>query len=173
MILMARESPFPVEPAHEQPLPLDECDIYLHYDLRTSLLPPTNNTSPWMTFASQYPDHIFNLRKFLRERYFDKTIIAQVPKLAFLQMDGVFNYQGATLSICPVWILSPSDLKRKLPSNKIKISMNKPKCLYRLLRTQLERYLDWIEKQPRQAKRLHTIREIDCIPTVKSIAYHP
>jgi len=76
-------------------------------------------------------------------------------------MDGVFNDQGATLSICPVWILSPSELKRKQPMIQIKISVNKRKCLYRLLRTQLERYLNWIDKEPRQAKRLHTIREND------------
>jgi len=76
-------------------------------------------------------------------------------------MDGILNDQGATLSICPVWILSPSELKRKQSMKKIKMSENSRRCLYRLQRTQLERYLNWIEKQPRQAKRSHTIREID------------
>ncbi len=143
------------------PLIPDDYDIYIHYDDTSSQLPPPNNISPWITFACQYPDHIFNLRKFLRARSFHKAATGKVSRFATLQIQGTFHDHGATLSIRPIWILSHSELKQKQPMAKLKISDKKRGFIYWLVRAQLDLYGEWVRKTPSQRKRSHTIREID------------
>jgi len=104
LILMTSKSPLPVNPFHELPLSIVEYDIYLHCDLRTSLLLPSPQQYKSVNnLCEPIPrPYLQSSQVSERERQFHKTIITQVPKFAFLQMDGVFNDQGATLSICPV-----------------------------------------------------------------------
>lgn len=139
----------------------DDFDIYMFYEIASNPLPPPNNFSPWITFVCRYPDHIFHLRKFLRCRKFHKQAINCVPKFASLQMEGSFHDHGATLFIHPVWILSPTELKRTQTLKPLRVSEKRRHSIQFLVEEQLEQYMKWVEQDSKQVKRTHCIRVID------------
>lgn len=104
----------------------DKFNLYLKFQTR---LPPLDNGSNWITVTTQWPDHLFLLRNWLRDRHFHYNLTSKAKRIHHLHIKGSFEDNAGTLYIQPEWVN-----KRTPPSMLVRVAV------LDIVEKQLERY---------------------------------